>query len=299
MEEPKDHIEEHIKIWQKASTSEFEPDVEQALQKVHHRIDAKEKMDIKKKTQPQKLYMLIGSAAAVVLLLISIIGIQYREATQEGFTGTLLALETGIGETLEYELPDGSRVSLNHSSSLRYPEAFNSDTREVYLEGEAFFDIAPDAEKPFIIHANHTQTKVVGTSFGVRAIKETDEVVVTVSTGIVNLSAEGKSGHIELTKGEQGICLPKEKVLEKNANPDPNLLAWKTKILVFKQTPLAEVAKVIESTYQTHVSVDGSIASLQLTSTFEKRSLEEVMQIIGMSLQVQVETGDKGILLTP
>lgn len=292
MEDPKDHIEEYIEIWQKHPANDFTPDVEQALQKVHRR------MDTKKKIRPGRLYMLIGSAAAVALILISIIGIQYREATKEGFTETLLALETGMGETLDYQLPDGSKISLNHSSSLRYPDSFTGDTREVYLEGEAFFDIAPDATKPFIIHANNTQTRVVGTSFGIRAIKDADEVVVTVSTGIINLSTQGKSGHIELTKGEQGICLPKEKTLEKNANPDPNLLAWKTKILVFKQTPLTEVARVIESTYQTHVSVDSSITDLQLTSTFEKRSLEEVMEIIAMSLQVQAEAGDKGILLT-
>lgn len=294
MEDPKDHIEEHIKIWQKTSANDFTPDVESALQKVNHRIDKQSK----KKAKTKRLYMLIGSAAAVVLLLISIIGIQYREATKGGLTETLLTLETGSSDVLEYELPDGSKISLNRSSSLRYPESFTGDTREVYLEGEAFFDIAPDATKPFIIHAGSTQTRVVGTSFGIRAIKDTDEVVVTVSTGIINLSTEGKSGHIELIKGEQGICLPKEKVLEKSANPDPNLLAWKTKILIFKQTPLKEVAKVIENTYQTHVSVDSSIADLQLTSTFEKRSLEEIMQIIEMSLQVQVESGDKGVTLT-
>lgn len=293
MEEQKEHIEEHIKVWQEASSTRFTPDVEAALQKVNRRIDERTK-----RVRSRRLYLMIGSAAAVALLLIGIIGIQYRETTTEGFAGSLLALETGIGETLEYELPDGSRISLNHSSSLRYPDSFTGDTREVYLEGEAFFDIAPDATKPFIIHANNTQTKVVGTSFGIRAIDNTNEVVVTVATGIVNLSAKGKSEHIELKKGEQGICLPKEKVLEKNATPDPNLLAWKTKILVFKQTPLTEVAKVIENTYQTNVSVDSSVSDLHLTSTFEKRSLEEVMQIIGLSLQVQVESGEQGILLT-
>jgi len=290
-----DLMDEHTKLWQHVPNEEFNPDVEHALKKVNQRIDSK------KKNTPQRLYLIVGSAAAaVILLLISVIGIQYWEASNDITTSsTLLALETGINETIEYELPDGSKVWLNQTSVVRYPEAFTGDTREIHLEGEAFFDISPDANKPFIIHANNTQTRVVGTSFGIRAVKGEEEVVVTVSTGIINLSTEGKTEHIELRKGEQGICLPKQQVLEKNANPDPNLLAWKTKILIFKQSTLTEVAKVIENTYHTPVTVDPSIAGLQLTSTFEQRSLDEVMKIIELSLQVQAEASSSGILLTP
>lgn len=293
MEEQKDHIEEYIKTWQEASAGKFNPDVEAALQKVNRRIDQR-----KRKKQSKRLYLLTACAAAAVLVFVSIIAIRFSDPVKMMHKDTLPVLCSGVGETLEITLSDGSRIWLNQSSQLNYPEVFDGNTREVYLTGEAFFDIAPDAQKPFIIYANQTQTRVVGTSFGIRALDNTNEVVVTVSTGIVNLSTSGNSEHIELKKGEQGICLPEEKVLEKNINPDPNLLAWKTKILVFKQTPLAEIAKVIESAYQTHVSVDSSIADLQLTSTFEKRSLEEIMQIIEMSLQIQAETNDNGIQLT-
>ncbi len=296
----KHKIDEYIKMWQHAPGEEFQPDVEQALRKVNQRIDSKmhQRSDGKEKKAPKRLYLAIGSAAAVILLLISVIGIQYGEAVSDVKTpATLLALETGIRETVEYELPDGSKVWLNQASVVRYPETFTGDTREIYLEGEAFFDIAPDAGKPFIIHANGTQTRVVGTSFGIRAVKEEDEVVVTVSTGIINLSAEGKSGYMELRKGEQGTCLPQKQLLEKNETPDPNLLAWKTKILTFKQTPLAEVAKVIGNTYHIPVTVDPSISRLQLTSTFEQRSIDEIMEIIELSLQVTAETTDGGILL--
>ncbi|WP_291527902.1 FecR family protein [Bacteroides sp. UBA939] len=288
-----DLMDEYVRLWQQASGKEFHPDVEQALRKVNQRIDKKEK-----KT-PKRLYLAISSvAAAVILLLISVTGIRYWDAANDVRTSVnLLALETGIRETIEYELPDGSKVWLNQASVVRYPETFTGNTREIYLEGEAFFDIAPDAGKPFIIHANGTQTRVVGTSFGIRAVKEEDEVVVTVSTGIINLSAEGKSGYVELRKGEQGTCLPKKQLLEKNETPDPNLLAWKTKILTFKQTPLAEVAKVIGNTYHIPVTVDPSISRLQLTSTFEQRSIDEIMEIIELSLQVTAETTDGGILL--
>lgn len=293
MEDPKDHIEEYIKTWQEDSTTRFNPDVEAALQKVNRRIDEQ-----KKKKQLKRLYLLGAcSAAAAVIVFISIFAIRFPDPVKVSIEDTLAQLSTGAAQTLEYTLADGSRIWLNQSSQLSYPETFDGDTREVYLVGEAFFDIAPDAEKPFIIHANGTQTRVVGTSFGIRAINDNKEVVVTVASGIVNLSAEGKADYIKLTQGEQGICAPKEQKLEKNANPDPNLLAWKTKVLVFKQSPLSEVAKVIENTYHTPISVDSSIAGLELTSTFEQRSLEDIIQIIEMSLQVQGEKTDNGISL--
>lgn len=329
-------MEEYTSIWQKTiSPAGFNPDVEHALRKVNARIDEKEKTDgrqqmldstqkvdtkqqtdapqKKKKTDAQqpkmdtqqkkirskRLYLFAACAAAAVLVFISIITIRMSDSSGLPYnTDTLLALTTGTAETREYTLPDGSTISLNQSSTLRYPEVFTGDTREVYLEGEAFFDITPDAAKPFIIHANNTITRVVGTSFGVRAVKGEEKVVVTVATGIINLSAEGKKEYVEVKQGEQGFCLPKENVTEKYAQPDPNLLAWKTKILVFKQSPMSEVVKVIENTYHTPIHIDESISGLQLTSTLDKRSLEDIIQIIEMTLSIQSEQTENGILLT-
>ncbi len=289
-------MDELSRIWQQIPSDEFTPNVELALQKVSHRIEEK------KKVRSKRILMTIGSVAvaavAAIMILISVIGDKSKETSLSSVTGSLLALATDEKETIEFNLPDGSKVWLNQSSVLRYPQEFAKETREVYLEGEAFFDISPNAEKPFIIHANNTQTRVVGTSFGVRAIKNESEVVVTVSTGIINFSTEGKSSHIELKPGEQGVCNPKQQILEKNINPDPNILAWKTKVLVFKQSQLTEVARVIEDVYQTPIAVDKSVAELQITSTFDQLSLEQIIRIIEITLQVKAEVNENGFLLT-
>ena len=244
--------------------------------------------------------MTIGSVAAIaaIFILINITGILPPHTPGNSGESALLTLHTNIGETTELRLPDGSKVWLNQSSNVRYPETFTGNTREIYLEGEAFFDIAPNADKPFIIHAGNTQTRVVGTSFGIRAVKESDEVTVTVSTGIINFSAEGKPDHIELRQGEQGICNTEKQILEKNANADPNYLAWKTKVLVFKQSTLTEVAKVIENVYHIPVSVDGTVANLEITSTFDQHGVDEIMQIIELTLGVKIENGDKGFVIS-
>jgi ferric-dicitrate binding protein FerR (iron transport regulator) len=285
-----DAMNEFMRIWQQVPSGEFTPDVEQALRKVHHRMDSR------KRNHTRRILMWVSSAAAVVLLL-SIIGIRSWNTSggDRGPAGALsLLLQTDAGETLEHVLSDGSKVRLNRLSSIHYPEAFEGDVREIYLEGEAFFEIVPDADKPFIIRANRTVTRVVGTSFGVRAVKGEDEVVVTVSTGIINLSAEGKADRIEVKQGEQGVCNPEQHKLERNTNPDPNALAWKTKLLVFRQTPLTQVARAIENVYRTKILVDSSVSDIRLTSTFDRLSLEEVMQIIEMTLQIQAKADGKG-----
>lgn len=286
-----DLMDEFTSLWQQTPTNEFNPDEEQALQKVTHRIDTT------KKNSPKKFFIFFGAAAAVaiIFILINIVRTSPRDMPEDLSAGSLLTLSTEIKETKECLLPDGSKVWLNQSSEIRYPETFTGDTREIYLEGEAFFEIAPNADKPFIINANNTQTRVVGTSFGIRANKESEEVIVTVSTGVVNLLAEGKSEHIQLRPGEQGICNIDEKKLEKNTNPDLNYLAWKTKVLIFKQSSLTEVAKVIADVYQTPVSVNSSVAGLHLTSTFDQLSLDEILQIIEITLGIKAEHNSQGI----
>ncbi len=287
-----DLMDEFVSLWKQIPTNEFTPDVEGALQKVNSRLNTV------KKSGSRKRYLFIGIAAAAVaaiFILINIVRTPSQGISDNLGSESLLTLSTEIRETKECLLPDGSKVWLNQSSEMKYPETFTGDTREIYLEGEAFFEIAPNADKPFIIHANNTQTRVVGTSFGIRANKESEEVIVTVSTGIVNLQAEGKSEHIQLRHGEQGLCNINEKKLEKNTNPDLNYLAWKTKVLVFKQSSLTEVAKVIEDVYQTPVSVNGSLVGLHLTSTFDRLSLDEILQIIEITLGIKAEHNSQGI----
>lgn len=297
-QEHPDEMDEFVRIWEQIPSEEFTLDVEMALLNVNTRINSN-----KRKNKSKSLFFLIGgiaaAAIAAIFVLVNIIGVEQQNDLPNGnIAEALLTLDTEKNETLEYTLPDNSKVWLNKSSSIKYPEKFAGNIREIYLEGEAFFDIAPDKDRPFIIHANNTQTRVVGTSFGIRAIKDAEEVIVTVSTGIINFSTEGKSEHIELKKGEQGICKPEQKELEKNTNPDPNSLAWKTKVLVFKESSLKDVARIIENAYQTSVDVDDSVSGLQITSTFEQLSLEEILEIIEITLQIRAESTDSGILLT-
>jgi transmembrane sensor len=121
----------------------------------------------------------------------------------------------------EYILPDGSVVALNSNSKLVFPKQFKGDTREVTIEGEAFFDVKPNAEKPFIINAGNAQVKVVGTSFNVCAYPETETVEVVVETGKVQVISKNNEltarlNEVFLVPGEKGTLFNKSSAFWKN-----------------------------------------------------------------------------------
>ncbi len=173
-------------------------------------------------------------------------------------------------------LADGSIIVLNGKSSLTYPRTFGSNERRVKLIGEAFFDIAKNPSKPFIISVEKAEIKVLGTSFNVNA--STDKVEVLVETGKVKLSLAKKPNKaILLMKGDFGVA--SESLLKKRVQNDENYLSWKTQLMVFKAMSLQDVAKVINRTYQVNIQFsDSAIQKLPITTKFKQTPLDEVLE---------------------
>jgi transmembrane sensor len=140
-------------------------------------------------------------------------------------------------------LPDGSKVYLNRNSKFTYGKIFGKHHRDVTLSGEAFFEIAPDASKPFIIDAGNAKVKVVGTSFNVITNNHESTVEVFVKTGKVTLSDNSESQSIQLEPGFVGTM--NSKTSEKKVNSDPNYLSWRTNYLEYSGQKLSIVFKEI------------------------------------------------------
>ena len=133
-----------------------------------------------------------------------------------------------------YILPDKSRVWLNKNSVVSYLPDFGDSVRKVQLHGEAFFEIQPDPERPFIISANGSETRVIGTAFNLRAY-EKDDPVVTVVSGKVAFSNENSvEEKLVLIKGEKATLHKQGGKLVKEKNDDRHFLDWKH-ILVYKK----------------------------------------------------------------
>ncbi|MBC7920277.1 MAG: FecR domain-containing protein [Ferruginibacter sp.] len=233
-------------------------------------------------------------AAAVVLLLG--IGLGFKTPLRQ-----LLFHRDNITEATTHPvtvtLSDGTRVHLNTNARLTYPESFPGHERTVTLTGEAFFEVAKNQEKPFVIASGAVLTRVLGTSFLVNAARE-DSVLVSVVTGKVALFAPGKrTGQLTMTPGERGTYL--RGALTKAPYRDVNLLAWKTGQLIFHNAPLREVANDLSHYFHQPFRLQTKeLESCALSSTFNRPSLEEVLAELPLVLPVQIVRKSQVIMIT-
>ncbi len=190
-------------------------------------------------------------------------------------------------------LPDGSRVTLNRASRLRYAADFDEKTRAVTLTGEAFFDVNPNSARPFVIAAAGTEVRVLGTSFNVNAT--TPDVAVNVATGTVRFSAKKQA--LLLTKNEAATFRATADTILKAPRANPNALAYKTRVLMFEATPLTEVVAALNHTYGADITLSRALERCPLTVTFENESLDGVLGVLTDTFRLTVERSTDGRIL--
>jgi ferric-dicitrate binding protein FerR (iron transport regulator) len=193
-------------------------------------------------------------------------------------------------------LPDGSIITLNRNSQLTFPEYFNGETREVNLKGEMFFEIKPDAERPFIIHTGSLDIKVVGTSFNVNAFPETDSVRVSVTTGKVKCYV-GKDT-VVLVPGEIAVYNKKTRKLRKGREDDPNATAYRNRFFKFDNTRLSDAVRLLNNAYGSNIVIKSSVINdCGVNGTFNNRSLDFVLDIISATAGITIERNGNTIIL--
>jgi transmembrane sensor len=195
-------------------------------------------------------------------------------------------------DTLRQLLPDGTVVFLNHRSKITLDKQFDQETRSIALTGEAFFEVAHDKNRPFIIDANGSQIKVLGTSFGVNAY--TKKVQVTVETGRVEFATPLRKAI--LTKGEQATA--QSDTIWRPTKTDLNALAYHSQIFMFDKTTLTDVVASLREGYHTDIRlINSQIATCQLTAKFEKQSLQTTLAVIAETLNLTIKQEGKVILI--
>jgi transmembrane sensor len=187
------------------------------------------------------------------------------------------------------ELADGSKVWLNADSKIQYPLAFDGKTREVYLNGEAFFEVAKDVKKPFIIHLSNGTVRVLGTSFNVRAYDNEAVVETSVATGkvafIPRYATTKKTSDTLyiLPNNKVRFELKKEvvKILNTAATDDK---AWTEGKLIFKSMTLKDICTELERNFgKRTVFLDEEAERFVLTGSFQNNTLEEVLYFLTLS----------------
>lgn len=265
-------------------------DIDKEWEKLNEQIEAK-KFDAE--TKKSFFYTFSRIAAILVIILITGAGIAYvSDAIRyESFSTS--------NEIAEITLPDNSIITLNVNSKIKYLKKFDDVTREISLKGEAFFDVQKDSLRPFIINASNAIVEVLGTSFNIKAYKENEIIEVAVSTGKVKLSEENHlENSVVLNAGEIGELNKKKRKLRQAVNTDNNHLAWKTKELIFENTPFIEVIDAINNAYNTNIVIRSPKAEqCKITSTFTNKSLDAILAIFENTLDIQIERTDDLIII--
>ncbi len=271
-------LEEVYNIYSISSVlpSPMTPDTNKAWQKVNRKISWK-KIRINSLVYHSKHMLLIAAMVVFCLMIAGIINSQIRRH-QEDLQFTEIV--TQPGQKTSVTLPDGSRVWLNSSSVLKYPVSFNKKEREVSLSGEAFFEVHKDKSKLFCVKTGRLWVGVHGTSFNIQCYPDDDSQKVTVAEGIVGISDRSKEVG-RLTKGEQAVLNEMTgKIIFRKENPDL-VSAWKNNELVFRNMPVEEVVKALESWYGVKITIDNKMLDgHNYTFKIKTETFREVMDMM-------------------
>lgn len=229
-------------------------------------------------------------AAAAGLLLMILTGWWYFSRTpQEGTVATLHVIATKAGEHRKIQLPDSSTVWLSPASSISYTSVFGVSSRVVDLSGEAFFEVATAAGHPFIIHSGQVDTRVLGTSFNIKAFDAQPDVAVTVLTGKVSV-ASGNAA-VPVSPSQRAIFSKATgKITTEDKVSTASLLSRRMGILKYEGATLQEVTKELGYYYNVEIDIKGKTANCFYFGEFNTNStLEKALQQLCLSLNATLE----------
>jgi len=180
-------------------------------------------------------------------------------------------------------LPDGTKVTLNHDSHLDYPAAFSDSSREVSLIGEAYFDVAHNPAKPFIVHTGAYVTRVLGTAFNIRAYTKDSLVAITVERGKVQVQRQDNKQSLSILLAGDQLVIDKQAGTPHLAKADVKLVTqWKSNDLLFDNIRYEEAAAILGRHFNLTLKFrNDDLRNCRFTVDFTGKSLEEILEVIG------------------
>lgn len=255
----------------------------------------------------------VAAALAFILVSIFLVKRYFFDAVSESNT-----IVSSVGKTIRFvnttntihklALQDGSIVTLQPGSELKYPETFTSK-REVYLVGEAFFEVAKDAEHPFLVYTNEVTTKVLGTSFRIKAYEQEKEIIVAVKTGKVSVftqsrldstSAKSAAQEFILTPNQQVVYDRKEALAVRSAvqKSPGNVTKQPVQVLSYTNAPVASIFKTLEESYGVNIQFNEEVLTgCTLTSDMTDENLYQQLEIICNALGARYEVTETSIVI--
>ena len=277
------------KIWDqsKALASGSSVDVNRAWERFQNRMAGQ--------NEPAKIlrprFSWIRIAASVIL--VAGLGITLYMLINKNIEPKEMVAQTSQNVLID-TLPDGSVITLNKRSAITYPSKFKGNKRAIALKGEAFFNVAPDKKKPFIISVNDVQVTVVGTSFNIKSENGNTEVVV--ETGIVRVTRSGKT--VELNAGEKVVMHANDSIASKEAVDEKLYNYYRTKEFVCDETPLWKLVQVLNEAYDAKIIIGRKeLNDKKITTIFYNESLEKILEVIHLTFDITVIKKEDGQII--
>ncbi len=281
-------------IWDQESEDAVDETIQSSiLGNIHHTIEKKHKT-IKWTKGFNYLYR-IAAVLLVPVFIYTLIATKHykKQAYASAMACDSLVVNAPIGSKAKVKLADGTIVHLNNESTLKYPSKFTGDTRKVELEGEAYFEVAHNPAKPFIVSFNQINVKAVGTEFNVMAYPEEQIIQTTLVQGKVIL--ERKNGGLISTIGNmipnQQVSFNKEtENITSNMVDVTNYTGWQNGFIVFNNESILSIQKKLERMYNVSIHFkDEEAKQYTYQTTLVNPDLNEILDLIQLATPVHYE----------
>ena len=238
-------------------------------------------------------------AAVVAVLLMGAVSLYLWQDTNQTDTTDKLVLSNGVGEpTLVTTLEDGSTIYLSEETSIEYPTQFAENKREITLQGDAFFEITGNRERPFIIQTSTAIVEVLGTSFNVVS-KNNETFSLSVKSGVVKVTSKSNKKSVEVRAGETALFDSSSNILKRIQTVDTARFSAYLHHLHFKDQQLDKIIRIMnERTRQLPIEVAPELAARKLTVTFSNESPQNIAQLICLALNLKYKESNDQIYIT-
>lgn len=276
-------------------------DYERILDKVHHNLNINlgSKKDLRLVTarkRRKRVLQFMTRAAAVLLIPVFLFTLYlyregYRGSGMNGNAPVYSEVYTPMGSITVMNLPDGTKVWLNHGSYLKFPQRFTGSVRKVELCGEGYFQVAHNLKKPFIVQTEKLQVMALGTEFNVSAYAKDNSITTVLTKGKVQLRKIDVHGKVhvllEMKPDQLSVYYKKQsKSFCRTVNPD-KYVAWKDGRLIFRNDPLNQTAERLSRWYNADIILkDPQLSQYTYTATFVDETLPQVLALMKLATPI-------------
>lgn len=282
-------------IWLASQQQHDEVVVTVALQDVKQRIRSSQPKGLMTILKKYRLQAAVAAAIAGIIISSTV----FLRRTPQHEALAYIEKKTLPGQMLKDTMPDGTIVHLAPKSCIRYTETFGKNDRNIFLEGQAFFEVTKDAHQPFTVQAGSLSVQVLGTRFNVTNYKEADSAVVSLVDGKVQVSVPARKKTYELQPGQELYYDNQQQHAYTRSYDVESVTGWTSRLLIFRNEPLSVVAHKLEQLYDVEISfADPAMADYKLFARFNDKPLKYILDVIKATDNLDYTINGKQIRFT-